>query len=128
MRVVIRVLDKGAAFLGQDPFCWLTIEGSGSDASSTRTVSLCEFGGRTYVIEDFPDSIGSHPVRRLADEVGPGGRGTLTRGRTDTDVTLTEVTDPALRQQVVTIAMKDESPGQLDVALSRAVVFEAAPV
>jgi hypothetical protein len=35
---------------------------------------------------------------------------------------------PAVRQQVVTIAMKDKSPGQLDVALSRAAVFEAAPV
>ena len=128
MRAVIWVLDKGAGFVGQDRLSWLTIGRSGSDAWSTRTVSLCEFGGRTYVIEDCPDSIGGRPVSRLADEVGAGGRGTLTQGRTDTDVTLATVTDPAVRQQVVMIATKNKSPGQLDVALSRAVVFEAAPV
>jgi hypothetical protein len=36
------------------------------------------------------------------------------------------VTDPALRHQLITVAMKDDIPYRLGLALSRAVAFEVA--
>lgn len=95
--LVFGAIDKGAALLGAtEPLHWLTI---GSDS---WPVGLYEIGGRTYTIDIHL------PKGRARDTRAPS-QGTLTTGRTGMDVTVTEVTDPAVKHQVV-IAYAAQKP------------------
>jgi hypothetical protein len=86
-RTLYRILDKASRLLGaREPLCWLAI---GSKATGIRP---CEVAGRSYVVLIGPDDMAD--ARRI-------GRGTLSFGGDDTDVALTEVTDPGLKHQIV---------------------------
>jgi hypothetical protein len=90
MHMVFGAIDKVAALLGAtEPLHWLTID------SNSSIVALYEVDGRTYTLDIHPSKRGQ------ASETRVPVRGTLTTRRTDTEVTLTEVTDPAVKHQVV---------------------------
>jgi hypothetical protein len=116
------VLDKVTAlFDGPVPLHWLTIAERESGDTCSVKVGLCELDGRTYIINDLP----SH---RWADDVRASGRGTLTTRRTDTSVTLTEVTDSTLKQQVVALRQAGTPPEGFAANRSRVpAVFEVTP-
>jgi hypothetical protein len=143
--MVFGAIDKVAALLGAtEPLHWLTI---GSESSR---VVLYEIDGRTYTLDILPPK-----KRKQASETRVPARGTLTTRRTDTDVTLTEVTDPAVKHQVVIacaaekpiidiatgdhkhlkgqstlVALglaKDDTPEGLAAAVPHVVVFEVTP-
>ena len=100
MHMVFGAIDKVAALLfGSEPLTWLTI---GRD---TWAEQLYEIDGRTYIIDIHPPKGGQGSDARVR-------QGTLTTGRTDTDVTLTEVTNPVAKHQVV-IAYAAEKPKAL---------------
>jgi hypothetical protein len=122
--LVFGAIDKVAALLGAtEPMHWLTI---GSDSSP---IELCEIDGKNYTIDIRPPK---GPARDTP-AVRPG---TLTTGRTDMDVTVAEVTDPAVKHKVV-IAWVAEKPlleiaaGEHKQGLATAVphvsVFEITP-
>lgn len=82
--------------IGTRPTHWLTMNDRESGRPRSVSVSLYQVDGRAYVI-DIRASRGTGWSRR----VGAPGKGTLSGGRTDTAVTLTEVTDPGVKRQVV---------------------------
>src|SRR5690348_14421017 len=95
--LVFGAIDKVAGLLGATaPLCWLTI---GSDS---QPIGPYEIDGRTYTIDIAPPA--GRARQALALRLG-----TLTRGRSDIDVIVTEVTDPAVKLQVV-IAHAGEKP------------------
>jgi hypothetical protein len=97
--MVFGTIDKVAALLGAtEPLHWLTISGRNVRRLRSEPVDLYEIDGRTYIID-------IRPSKRRA---GPA-QGTLTTGGSDTNVTLTEVTDPAVKHQVV-IAYAAQKP------------------
>lgn len=100
-RTLYRILDKVARLVGaKEPLRWLTI------GSRALGVLPCEVSGQAYVVLDGPDEMAD--ARRI-------GCGTLSFGGDDTDVTLTEVTDPALKHQIVLAAggHKNQNPPPL---------------
>ena len=115
-----RIIGKVSALLGRPgPLHWLTVTGRESGNQRSVTVTLYEVDARTYVID-------LAPFRGWATDVRASGRGTLTTGRTDTEVTLTEVTDPAVKRQVLTL-VEEDIPEGLAAAVSRTDVFEITP-
>jgi hypothetical protein len=145
MHMVFGAIDKVAALLGStEPRHWLTI------GSVSSHVALYEIDGRTYTLDILPPK-----KRKQASETRVPTRGMLTTRRTDTDVTLTEVTDPAVKHQVVIacaaekpiidiatgdhkrlkgqstlVALglaKDDTPEGLAAAVPHVVVFEVTP-
>jgi len=98
--------DKLSSLLGRDTQSahWLTMTDRKSRGLHSETVTLYHVDGGTYVI-DILMSKGNGWSRHMRLP----GKGTLTTGRTDTDVTITEVTDPAVKHQVV-IAFAAEKP------------------
>lgn len=95
MHATFGAFDKVAALLGStEPAHWITMAERKSRSLRSVPVSLYEVDGRTYVIDILPSKGRTRDVPRP-------GTGTLTTGRTDTDVMLTEVTDPAVKHQVV---------------------------
>jgi hypothetical protein len=147
--VVFGTIDKVAALLGAtEPLHWLTIARPNSRDLRSEPVSLYEIDGRTYILDIQPSKGWTRDVK------GPV-QGTVTTGREDTDVTLTEVTDPAVKHQVViaTAAKKtktliatgedkrrppesifvalriapDDTPEGLAAAVPRVAVFEVTP-
>jgi hypothetical protein len=104
--VVFGAIDKVAALLGStEPLHWLTMAEPNARHLRSEPVDLYEIDGRTYIID-------IHPSRGWASRMRSPRQGTLTTGRTDTEVTLTEVTDPAVKHQVV-IAYAAEKPKTL---------------
>jgi hypothetical protein len=77
-----------------EPLHWLTMARRNSRRLRSEPVDLYEIEGRTYIIDIRPSQ------RRVGDVRVPV-QGMLTTGGSDTDVTLTEVTDPAVKHQVV---------------------------
>jgi hypothetical protein len=145
MHMVFGAIDKVAALLGTtEPLHWLTI------GSNSSPVALYEIDGRTYTLDINPSK------KERASEPRVPARGTLTTRRTDTDVTLIEVTDPAVKHQIViayaaksrpiieiatgehkhlkgqsmlvTLGLaKDDTPEGLAAAVPRVAVFEVTP-
>ena len=76
-------------FGGTNPAEWLTI------GSHSFYADLYEVGGRRYLLDIAPRRGYTQDIRRAQ------GRGTLSYDGTDTEVTLTEVTDRDLKHQVV---------------------------
>jgi hypothetical protein len=96
--VLFRVIDRiTAIFGGRAPLHWLSIVDRESGFLCSNTVSFCEIDGRTYITDLHSKAPGWGQNARLA------GQGTLTTGGTGTGVTLTEVTDPALKRQVLAL-------------------------
>jgi hypothetical protein len=106
LRLMSDATDKLSALLGVDAGSthWLTMTDRKSRGLHSETVTLFQVDGRTYLI-DILVSKGKGWSRHMRLP----GKGTLTTGRTDTDVTITEVTDPAVKHQVV-IAFAAEKP------------------
>ena len=93
--MVLGTIDKVAALLGTtEPLHWLTVARSGSRRLRSEPVDLYEIAGRTYIIDIRPSK------RQVGDVLVPA-QGTLTTAGSHTGVTLTEVTDPAVKHQVV---------------------------
>jgi hypothetical protein len=111
---MLGVIDRIAALMGSTgPLHWLTV------GPYSEPVGLYEIEGRTYLIDIHPPRvegwnylIGPRSSKGWASEARVHGRGTLTTGRTDTDVMLTEVTDSAVKHQVV-IAYAAKKPKTL---------------
>ena len=88
-------IDRVAALLGAtEPLHWLTMARRNSRRLRSEPVDLYEIDGRTYIIDIRPSRPGTGEARTPV-------QGTLTTAGSDTDVTLTEVTDPAVKHQVV---------------------------
>jgi hypothetical protein len=101
--MVFGAIDRVAALMGAtEPLHWLSMARRSSRRLRSEPVDLYEIDGRTYIIDIRPSKRGAGDVRVPA-------RGTLTTGGSDTDVTLTEVTDPAVKHQVV-IAYAAQKP------------------
>lgn len=150
MHATFGAFDKAAAlFLGAKPAHWLTMAGQHKSRHlRSMPVGLHEVDGRNYLIDILPSKGWSSDLRLP-------GPGTITTGRTDTDVTLAEVTDPAVKHQVVmayaaekpktmiafgeaknrdpesllaTLGIaEDDTPEGLAAAVSRVAVFEVTP-
>lgn len=133
-RLMSDVTGKLSALLGVGtrPTHWLTMTDRKSRRPRSVSVSLYQVDGRTYVIDTLA-ATGKGWSKRLCVP----GKGTLSGGRADTDVTLTEVTDPGVRQQVaiacaamapkVLLAFgedKDREPAGLAAPVPDAAVFE----
>ena len=155
--MVLGVIDRIAGLMGSaGPLNWLSV------GRYSEPVGLYEIEGRTYLIDIQPGRvegrhylIGPRSSKGWASEARVHGRGTLTTGRADTEVTLTEVTDSAVKHQVVIahaaekpktlIALgehagrkpesmlvilglaKDDTPEGLAAAVPHVTVFEVAP-
>ena len=101
--LVFGAINKVAALLGAtEPLHWLTMARRNSRRLRSEPVDLYEIDSRTYIID-------IRPSRREAGDVRAPAEGTLTTRGSDTDVTLTEVTDPAVKHQVV-IAYAAQKP------------------
>jgi hypothetical protein len=101
--LVLGTIDRVAALLGaSEPLHWLTMARPNSRRLRSEPVDLYEIDGRTYIIDISPS-------RRGADDARTPAQGTLTTAGSDTDVALTEVTDPAVKHQVV-IAYAAQKP------------------
>jgi len=93
--LVFGTIDKVAALLGAtEPLHWLTTARRNSRRLRSEPVDLYEIDGRTYIIDIRPSKRGVGDARVSA-------QGTLTTRGSDTGVTLTEVTDPTVKHQVV---------------------------
>jgi hypothetical protein len=148
MQAMFGAADKVAALMGAEPGHWLTM----ADRRKPRDlhsvpVRLHLVDGRSYLIDILP--------KGWSRDLRIPGPGTLTVGRTDTDVTVTEVTDPTVKHQVViadaanktktlfafgegknreptsllvTLGIaKDDTPEGLASAVPRVAVFEVTP-
>jgi len=142
-------IDKVAKLMGaSEPLHWLTMPGRNPRRMRSEPVDLYEIDGRTYIMDIYP-------AKGWVSRISGPAQGTLTTGRSDTDVTLTEVTDPDVKHQVViayaTVKPKtligkgadkrrknesvlvmlriapDDTPAGLAVAVPRVAVFEVTP-
>jgi hypothetical protein len=131
-------IGKASALLGRPgPLHWLTIAGRNPGSQRSLAVSLYQVDGRTYIVDLVPFrgwAIDVRPFRGQASDLRGTGwasdvraasRGTLTTGRTDTGITLTEVTDPAVKRRVLTLS--EDITGGLATAVPRSAVFEVTP-
>jgi deazaflavin-dependent oxidoreductase (nitroreductase family) len=82
----------------------ITVAGRRSGQPRSTPVTPWPVDGKRYVIA----AIGTSDWARNARAAG---KGTLTSGRTTTRVRLTEVTDPALKERVVTSFGTENKPG-----------------
>jgi deazaflavin-dependent oxidoreductase (nitroreductase family) len=76
------------------PVCVLTVPGRRTGKLRSTPVSPLTLSGRRYVVAGLPDSDWARNVRAA-------GHGQLSRGRRREPVTLVEVTDSALKEQVM---------------------------
>jgi len=114
----------------------ITVAGRKTGQPRSTPVTPWVVDGKKYVIA----AIGTSDWARNARAAG---KGTLTSGRSTTQVRLTEVTDPALKERVVTSfgtenraggsflkqagVAPDRTPKGLAAATSHAAVFEVTP-
>jgi deazaflavin-dependent oxidoreductase (nitroreductase family) len=88
----VRVMSRIGLAMG--PVCVLTMPGRRSGKPRSTPVSPLTVSGGRYVVAGRPDS-------DWASNVRAAGRAQLSRGRRREDVTLTEVTDRKLKEQVM---------------------------
>jgi hypothetical protein len=120
-RALFRVIDGITAFFGsREPLHWLSIVVQGSGGLGSSTVTLYEFDTRTYITDLFCR------VPGWADDARSAGQGTLTTRGTDTRITLTEVTDPILKRQVLALRKGGTPPESFDLVRVSS-VFEITP-
>jgi hypothetical protein len=137
LHAVFWVVAKTSEVLGQPgPAHWLTVAGDRRGSHRSVAIDLHEVDGRAYLtdaslagkvsidVRPFRMRAGDLPFRSWADDMRARGRAVLTTRRTDADVILTEVTDPAIKRQVLTIGLTDASTGGLAAAMSSVAVFE----
>ena len=86
------------------PVTLITVAGRKSGQPRSTPVTPWPVDGKRYVIA----AIGTSDWARNARAAG---KGTMTSGRTTTHVRLMEVTDPALKEQVVTAFGTENKPG-----------------
>jgi deazaflavin-dependent oxidoreductase (nitroreductase family) len=86
------------------PVNLITVAGRKSGRPRSTPVTPWQVDGKRYLIA----AIGTSDWARNARAAGEG---TLTSGRTKTQVRLTEVTDPALKERVVTAFGTENRPG-----------------
>jgi hypothetical protein len=122
-RVLFRVVDRIAAlFGGITPQHWLSVVGQQSGGLRSFTVALHEVDGRTYVTDLLTRAPG------WGEDARSAGRATLTTGRTDVGISLTEVTDPSLRQQVLALRYGGSPPETFASFMTQVpAVFEVTP-
>ena len=89
---VVRALSRLGLRLGTIHV--LTVPGRRSGVPRSTPVSPLTVGGRRYIIAGLPESDWARNVRAA-------GHGGLASGRRRTRVTITEVTDPAQKREVV---------------------------
>jgi deazaflavin-dependent oxidoreductase (nitroreductase family) len=130
----VRAMSRIGLPLGT--ICVLTVPGRKTGKPRSTPVSPLTVSGRRYVVAGLPDSDWARNARAA-------GHARLARGRRRESVTLTEVTDPALREQVMRAFPRQVpggvpmfikmgiagSPGPDDfaAAASRVAVFEIRP-
>ena len=118
------------------PVCVLTVPGRRTGKPRSTPVSPLAVSGRRYVVAGVPDSDWARNVRAA-------GNGQLSRGRRRETVTLTEVTDRALKGQVMRAypqevpkgapmfayfgVVSSPDPEAFAAAASRVAVFEIHP-
>lgn len=121
--VLFRVIDRITAFFGgRAPLHWLSIVDRESGFLGSNTVTFCEVDGRTYITDLLSKAPGWGRNARFA------GQGTLTTGGTGTVVTLTEVTDPTLKRQVLALRSGGTPPENYpSFATQDPAVFEVSP-
>lgn len=123
-RVVFRVFDRiTALFGGTTPLHWLSVIGQESGELHSFTVTLHEVHGRTYVTDLYSRAPG------WGEDASSAGWGTLTTGRADTRVMLTEVADPVLKQQVLGLRFGGTPPETFASFMTQVpAVLEVTPV
>lgn len=114
---LIRLLTRAGLPLGTIHV--LTVPGRRSGAPRATPVSPLTVGGHRYVIAGLPESDWARNVRAA-------GRGELARGLRRQPVTLTEVTDPGLRREVVR-AFPREVPHGVPMFVKLGIVSKADP-
>jgi deazaflavin-dependent oxidoreductase (nitroreductase family) len=118
------------------PVCVLTVPGRRTGKPRSTPVSPLTVSGRRYVVAGLPDSDWARNVRAA-------GHGQLSRGRRHKPVTLTEVTDSPLKEQVMRAYPREvpkgapmfaqfgivssPDPEAFAAAASRVAVFEITP-
>ncbi|UOZ08136.1 nitroreductase/quinone reductase family protein [Amycolatopsis sp. WQ 127309] len=114
---LIRLLTRAGLPLGTIHV--VTVPGRRSGAPRATPVSPLTVGGHRYVIAGLPESDWARNVRAA-------GRGELARGRRRQPVTLTEVTDPGLRREVVR-AFPREVPHGVPMFVKLGIVTKGDP-
>jgi len=114
---LVRLLTRAGLPLGTIHV--LTVPGRRSGAPRPTPVSPLTVDGHRYVIAGLPESDWARNVRAA-------GRGELARGRRRQTVTLTEVTDPDLRREVVR-AFPREVPHGVPMFIKLGIVTAADP-
>ena len=121
---VVRFLHR---LFGDAEMHWLVFEDGG-----LCTTDFCELDDKSYVVDailasPFGDT---SPQMGWAEEARIRKRAALTTASTSTsekltrDVTLTEITDSAIKLRVVNLAVSDPLRARAAAALSRVAVFE----
>jgi len=122
--------------LTMGPVCVLTVPGRRTGKPRSAPVSPLTVSGGRYVVSALPDSDWARNVRAA-------GHAQLSRGRRREPVTLTEVTDSALKEQVMRAYPREvprgapmfvragiassPDPDAFAAAASRVAVFEIRP-
>ena len=112
-----RAMSRMGLSLG--PVCVLTVPGRRTGKPRSTPVSPLAVSGRRYVVAALPDSDWARNVRAA-------GHALLSRGRRREPVTLTEVTDPALCEQVMR-AFPREVPGGVPMFVKAGLVNGPGP-
>jgi deazaflavin-dependent oxidoreductase (nitroreductase family) len=100
--VVVKLFTRLGLKMG--PVSVITVAGRTSGRPRSTPLTPWQVDGKKYVIA----AIGTSDWARNARAAGEG---TLTSGRATTHVRLTEVTDPALKERVVTAFGTENRPG-----------------
>jgi deazaflavin-dependent oxidoreductase (nitroreductase family) len=114
---VVRALSRLGLPLGT--VCVLTVPGRRSGEPRSTPVSPLTVAGHRYVVAALPHSDWARNIRAA-------GHGELARGRRRSAVTLTEVTDPAQRREVMR-AFPREVPGGVPFFVRLGLVTRADP-
>jgi hypothetical protein len=96
------------------------------------TADFCELDGKSYVVDparaspfgDKYPEIGWAPEARVRRRAALTTASTSTPEKLTRDVTLTEITDSAIKLRVVNLAVSDPMRAHAAAALSRVAVFE----
>lgn len=122
-RVLFRMIDWIVAlFGGTAPLHWLSVVGQESGDLRSVTVTLHKVDGRTYITDLHSRAPG------WGEDARSAGCGTLTTGRTDIRITLTEVTDPVVKRQVLTLRDGSTPPENFASLMTQVpAVFQVTP-
>lgn len=101
------------------PVCVLTVPGRRTGKPRSTPVAPLSVNGRRFVVAGLPDSDWARNVRAA-------GQAWISRGRRREPVTLTEIADPALREQVMR-AFPREVPGGVPMFVQAGLVHGPDP-